>query len=186
MKFEKAAGGNQSRASYRKELLTEPIKVEMKCWAGWNAIVIGALNNHMNRHQELPLFSALLSPTVGELNKEVPGALLTQLQYEWWWWSLFMRFSRVGHMVKDIIALVTFWGEIVKDPGIKHEVAVTLMITLEDLIINTFLLWYKRWSVVTQRTSQKWLFLKCLIRLLLIVTSWGHEFQLSVEIGGGL
>ena len=144
LKIGKAAGGNQSGASYRKELLTEP---------GWNAIVIGALNNHMNRHQELPLFSALLSPTVGELNKEVPGALLPRLQYEWWWWSLFMRFSRVGHMVKDIIALVTFWGEIVKDPGIKHEVAVTIMITLEDLIINTFLLWYKHWSVVTQRTS---------------------------------
>ena len=43
-------------------------------------------------------------------------------------------------MVKDIIALVTFWGEIVKDPGIKHEVAVTMMITLEEMIINTFFL----------------------------------------------
>ena len=159
----------------------------MKCWAGWNAIVIiRALDNHMNRHQELPLFSAMLSPTVGELNKEVPGALLPQLQPELWWWSLFVWFSRVGHMVKNILALVTFWCIKVKVPGINHEVAVTMMITLKGLIINISLLQYKHWSVVTQRIYQKWPFLRCLIRLLLIVTSWGHEFQLSVEIGGGL
>ena len=37
-------------------------------------------------------------------------------------------------MVKDILALVTFWGEKVKDPGIKHEVAVTMRIPLREAI----------------------------------------------------
>ena len=51
-------------------------------------------------------------------------------------------------MVKDILALVTFWGKIEKDPGIQHAVVITMMITQEGLIINTFLLNYKHWSVV--------------------------------------